>query len=178
MVSVQQATKNSQGIQSKISRISKNHFSKLNKSKKFKKLIQSNTNLRKTTRYHFLRELFTKGSGLAHSNMVTVYRYGQMGPNIKASGFKVKRVAKANSLMPMEMFMKDSGKKTKLMDLVYILIAMEHNMRDTGSMICNREMENKHGLMVVSTKVCTKMVKSMDLENTNGQMEVFTRVVG
>ncbi len=71
---------------------------------------------------------------------------------MKASGVKIKLMAKASSGMLTAIFMMASGRTTKLMAMASTLTLMGRNTRATGRTICSTEEGWKLGVMAVSTK--------------------------
>ena len=65
-------------------------------------------------------ELFIRDSGRVSKDMVTVYRYGPMEPDMKESGRGIKLMGRANSGTWTVIYLMGSGKMIRLMDMVSI----------------------------------------------------------
>lgn len=72
--------------------------------------------------------------------------------------------------------MMDNGKMIRHMDLVNTHIQMEPNMKVIGLTINNMVRVEKNGLMELSTKAITNMVKKKDSVNFYGLIDPVMRV--
>lgn len=78
-------------------------------------------------------------NGKEDSEMVKVFRHGQMEQSTKASGKTIKRWAKESSPTWMVTLTKASGQTTKLMATASTLTSMEQCTRATGKTIFSTE---------------------------------------
>lgn len=122
----------------------------------------------------FLRmELFIMDSGKEIINTATVFKSGQMVPDMRACGKTVKLVVKASFGMLMATYLKESGRMIKQMAMEYISIQMEQVIRATGKMIYNMAKAKNFGLMEVNTSETIIWVRRMAKENIGGLTAVI-----
>jgi hypothetical protein len=91
---------------------------------------------RKDNLWNLRTELSTKANGLALIDKVTGCSFGQMEPNMKDYGKKIKPVVKESLPIQMVTHMKANGKTTKPTDSVCTFITNpKPSMKGTGSTI-------------------------------------------
>jgi hypothetical protein len=74
------------------------------------------------------------------------------------------------------MFIMVSGKMIKPMASVFTITQMEHVMKAGGLRINNTAKVKKYGLIMLATRVSTKMAKNMATVNLFGQTDQRTQV--
>lgn len=102
-------------------------------------------------------ELLTKANGKMLCVKDMVLRLGQMEVNTKGSGRIIKQMARAFSITPMAMSIRENGSMTKLTVTGRILIQMGPSMLGSGRMISRMALEFSSGLMVRNIKDSTRM---------------------
>lgn len=110
--------------------------------------------------------------------MVLVFRFGQMGHAMKATGLTIKHKVRESSGMLMAILSKENGTMIKLTGMEFILTLTEQSMKVTGKMIFNMAMEKKFGQMDQSTKETIKRAKSMEEDSMSGLMAALMMVNG
>ena len=81
-------------------------------------------------------ESSTKANGLGPTGMDMVFSTGQMRPNIKVNGKRIRPVEKESLLMPTVILMMANGEMTKPMDLGFIYMpSPKPNIKVIGKMI-------------------------------------------
>ena len=87
-------------------------------------------------------------------------------------------MAKVNSGMLTEIFMKATGRTIKQMDMDCTNMLTEQSTLVNGKMTCNMDEDRRHGPMVPSMKVNIMKVKSMERVHINGSMGPRIQEVG
>ena len=103
-----------------------------------------------------VREPPTKGSGLAVSAMAAELLLGPTVRNSTANGSWAGSLARVNSIISKERFMRVAGGKTKLMASASTHIIMALNTRVSGNTICSMVQGLRHGLILLNSSVNTK----------------------
>ena len=112
---------------------------------------------------------FTLASGhLTAIGMAGVSKYGKMVQSTKATGKTIKQMARVDSFMLMEMFMKEIGRMTRLMDVVFMNTMMEPDLLVTGRTIGSTVLESRLGPMALTTKVVMSSGRNMVWVLSNG----------
>ena len=97
---------------------------------------------------------------------------------MKASGPLTEQMAKVNSGMLTEIFMKATGRTIRQMDMDCTNMLTVQSTLVNGKMTCNMDEDRRHGPMVLSMKVNIMKVKSMGRVHINGSMGPHTQEVG
>lgn len=84
-------------------------------------------------------ELFTGVSGRMKTDMDMVFKFGQMGQSMKASGKITKHMERVNFGMRMVMFLTANGKMIRRTGTEFTLMLTVRNMKASGLMIYNTE---------------------------------------
>ena len=105
-------------------------------------------------------------------------RPGLMVLNMQENGEKIELMAKVDLSMLTETFMMVTGPTIRLMVVESISMSMAPSTKDSGKMICNTDMESKHGLTNQSMKEIMHSEESTALEVTSGMMDQCIQVTG
>ena len=97
---------------------------------------------------------------------------------MRASGPITEQMAKVNSGMLTEIFMKATGRTIRQMDMDYTNMLTGQSTSVNGKMICNMDEDKRLGPMAPSMKVSIMKVKSMERVHINGLMDPRTQEVG
>ena len=77
-----------------------------------------------------------RANGSLRTAKVLVSRYGPMGPSMRGIGKRIRLVVRANSLMPMETYMKANGKMIRQVASAFMSMQkLAQNTKDIGNMI-------------------------------------------
>ena len=87
---------------------------------------------------------------------------------MRASGPRTEQMAKANSGMLTEIFMKATGRTIRQMDMGCTNMLTVQSTSVNGKMICNMDEDKRLGPMAPSMKVSIMKVKSMERVHING----------
>jgi len=93
---------------------------------------------------------------------------------MKEFGTKIYTIIGENSIMPVEIFMKENLLKIWHKVLVFINMLMEVNTLAIGIKINRMDLVRNNGVMAASIKVITKMHPRKVKVNTFGLMEILT----
>ena len=105
-------------------------------------------------------------------------RPGLMVLNMQENGEKIELTAKVDLSMLTETFMMVTGPTIRLMVVESISMSMAPSTKDSGKMICNTDMESKHGLTNQSMKEIMPSEESTASEVTSGMMDQCIQVTG
>ena len=97
---------------------------------------------------------------------------------MKASGPSTEQMAKVNSGMLTEIFMKATGRTIRQMDMDCTNMLTVQSTLVNGKMTCNMDEDRRLGPMVPSMRVNIMKVKSMGRVHINGSMGPHTQEVG
>ena len=111
-------------------------------------------------------------------DMVKVRCCGLITPSTRVSGEMTGVKEKVPIGTQMEANIKGCGKTIRLMGMVFLRILMDRNMKACGRMIFSMAREQRHGKMVLCTKVSIWKGKSMDKGIRSGPVEPNTAVTG
>lgn len=101
----------------------------------------------------YTRVISMKGNGKAQE-----LKFGLTALSTKASGARIKLMARASFGMQTVIFMKENGLTIRLMDMEFTSTRMVLNTRATGRMICKRAEALKRGATGVNSKVTIRKV--------------------
>ena len=110
-------------------------------------------------------------------NQVKESNSGSMALYTKVIGMKIKPMAEADLSMPMVTFMMEIGRTIKLMALELITTLTVPSTRVSGLKTNNMARVKRSGLMALSTKEPTRMVKSMVKAFLTGLTALLTPVI-
>lgn len=111
-------------------------------------------------------------------DMAMVSRFGQMVPNMKDIGKKIRHMVKASFGMLTVMSLMEHGKKIKHMGMGFTFMSMVLSMKVNGKMICNMEKEWKFGQMDQSMMDIIKKGKNMVEVSMFGVTALLTTACG
>ena len=97
---------------------------------------------------------------------------------MRASGPRTEQMAKVNSGMLTEIFMKATGRTIRQMDMGCTNMLTVQSTSVNGKMICNMAEDKKPGPMAPSMKVSIMKVKNMEKVHINGLMDPHTQEAG
>ena len=97
---------------------------------------------------------------------------------MRASGPRTEQMAKVNSGMLTEIFMKATGRTIRQMDMGCTNMLTVQSTSVSGRMICNMDEDKRPGPMAPSMKVNIMKVKNMERVHINGSMGLHTQEDG
>lgn len=95
--------------------------------------------------------------------MDTVIKFGRTAVDTTDNGTEIRLMDRVSLYMPMVMSTRVSGIMTRHTDMEPTDMLMEPLMSESGQKISNMVVVSRNGLMVPSTRACTKMAKSTEM---------------